>query len=119
MTKQVKSKQRVADHGEVFTAEREVKAMCDLVKTETERIDSRFLEPACGDGNFLAEILSRKLVVVKKKYKKFPMDYRKKLRSGRQQPVRCGYSTGQLRDMPGTALSDVGQGVQSRLQKGS
>ena len=64
MTKQVKSKQRVADHGEVFTAEREVKAMCDLVKTETERIDSRFLEPACGDGNFLAEILSRKLAVV-------------------------------------------------------
>ena len=44
VTKQVKSKQRVADHGEVFTAEREVKAMCDLVKTETERIDSRFLE---------------------------------------------------------------------------
>lgn len=42
--KQVKSKQRVADHGEVFTAEREVKAMCDLVKPETERIDSRFLE---------------------------------------------------------------------------
>ena len=77
MTKQVKSKQRVADHGEVFTAEREVKAMCDLVKTETERIDSRFLEPACGDGNFLAEILSRKLAVVKKKYKKFPMDYEK------------------------------------------
>ena len=64
MTKQVKSKQRVADHGEVFTAEREVKSMCDLVKTETERIDSRFLEPACGDGNFLAEILSRKLAVV-------------------------------------------------------
>ena len=64
VTKQVKSKQRVADHGEVFTAEREVKAMCDLVKTETERIDSRFLEPACGDGNFLAEILSRKLAVV-------------------------------------------------------
>lgn len=46
--RQVKSKQRVADHGEVFTAEREVKAMCDLVKPETERIDSRFLEPACG-----------------------------------------------------------------------
>ena len=77
VAKQVKSKQRVADHGEVFTAEREVKAMCDLVKTETERIDSRFLEPACGDGNFLAEILSRKLAVVKKKYKKFPMDYEK------------------------------------------
>ena len=42
--KQVKSKERVAAHGEVFTAEREVKAMCDLVKPETERIDSRFLE---------------------------------------------------------------------------
>ena len=59
--KQVKSRERVAAHGEVFTAEREVKAMCDLVKPETERIDSRFLEPACGDGNFLAEILTRKL----------------------------------------------------------
>ena len=75
MTKQVKSKQRVADHGEVFTAEREVKAMCDLVKQETERIDSRFLEPACGDGNFLSEILSRKLAIVKSKYKKSPYDY--------------------------------------------
>ena len=52
--KQVKSKQRVADHGEVFTAEREVNAMLDLVKNETERIESRFLEPACGDGKFLA-----------------------------------------------------------------
>ena len=77
MTKQVKSKQRVADHGEVFTAEREVNAMLDLVKQETERIDSRFLEPACGDGNFLAEILRRKLAVVKRKYKKSPSDYEK------------------------------------------
>ncbi|MCR5353507.1 MAG: hypothetical protein K6D98_04310, partial [Clostridiales bacterium] len=75
MTKQVKSKQRVADHGEVFTAEREVKAMCDLVKQETERIDSRFLEPACGDGNFLAEILARKLAVVTKKYKISAFDW--------------------------------------------
>lgn len=66
--KQVKSKQRVAEHGEVFTAEREVNAMLDLVKNETERIESRFLEPACGDGNFLAEILRRKLAVVSKKY---------------------------------------------------
>lgn len=66
--KQVKSKQRVADHGEVFTAEREVNAMLDLVKNETERIESRFLEPACGDGNFLAEILRRKLEVVQKRY---------------------------------------------------
>lgn len=75
--KQVKSKQRVADHGEVFTSEREVNVMLDLVKQETERIDSRFLEPACGDGNFLAEILRRKLAVVKKKYKKSPIDYEK------------------------------------------
>ena len=67
---QVKSRQRVADHGEVFTAEREVKAMCDLVKQETERIESRFLEPACGNGNFLAEVLSRKLTVVKNRYEK-------------------------------------------------
>lgn len=66
--KQVKSRQRVADHGEVFTAEREVNAMLDMVKNETERIESRFLEPACGDGNFLAEILRRKLAVVQKKY---------------------------------------------------
>ena len=75
--KQIKSKQRVANYGEVYTAEREVKSMCDLVKQETERIDSRFLEPACGDGNFLAEILSRKMAVVKKKYKKSPLDYEK------------------------------------------
>ena len=74
---QIVSRQRVADHGEVFTAEREVKAMCDLVKDETERIDSRFLEPACGDGNFLAEILTRKLEVVKRKYKKSTLDYEK------------------------------------------
>jgi SAM-dependent methyltransferase len=77
MTRQVKSKQRVADHGEVFTAEREVNAMLDLVKRETERIESRFLEPACGDGNFLAEILRRKLAVVRKKYRKSPIDYEK------------------------------------------
>lgn len=74
---QTKSKERVREHGEVFTAEREVKAMCDLVKDETERIDSRFLEPACGDGNFLAEILKRKLAVVRKKYGKSPLDYEK------------------------------------------
>lgn len=77
MTSQTKSKQRVADHGEVFTADREVKAMCDLVKQETERIESRFLEPACGNGNFLAEILTRKLAVVKARYGKSPADYEK------------------------------------------
>lgn len=72
---QTKSKQRVVDHGEVFTADREVNAMLDLVKQETERIESRFLEPACGDGNFLAEILRRKLAVVKLKYGKHYADY--------------------------------------------
>lgn len=75
MEKQVKSKQRVTDHGEVFTAEREVKAMCDLVADECNRIDSRFLEPACGDGNFLAEILNRKLAVVTARYKKSAYDW--------------------------------------------
>lgn len=83
MTNQVKSKQRVADHGEVFTAEREVNAMLDLVKQETERVDSRFLEPACGDGNFVAEILRRKLEAAKKratppkKKKPLPLEFEK------------------------------------------
>lgn len=75
--KQIKSRKRVVDHGEVFTNEREVKAMCNLVNDETQRIDSRFLEPACGDGNFLAEILDRKLAVVKKKYRRSVMDFEK------------------------------------------
>ncbi len=77
VSKQVKSKERVANHGEVFTNEREVNAMLDLVKQETERIESRFLEPACGTGNFLTEILRRKLAVVKKRYGKNPPDYEK------------------------------------------
>ena len=77
MTGQVKSKKRVAEHGEVFTNEREVNAMLDLVKQETERIDSRFLEPACGNGNFLIEILRRKLEVVKARYKKSQWEYEK------------------------------------------
>lgn len=72
---QTKSKKRIAEHGEVFTNEREVNAMLDLVKQETERIDSRFLEPACGNGNFLAEVLRRKLSVVEAKYKKSQLDY--------------------------------------------
>ena len=66
--KQVISKKRVAEHGEVLTGKREVNAMLDLVKQETERIDSRFLEPACGTGNFLVAILERKLAVVEKRY---------------------------------------------------
>ena len=73
--KQVKSKQRVTDHGEVFTNEREVNAMLDLVKQETERIDSRFLEPACGNGNFLAEVLRRKLAVVDSRYSKSQVEW--------------------------------------------
>ena len=62
---QIKSRQRVADHGEVFTNPREVNAMLDLVRDESYRLDSRFLEPACGDGNFLIEILRRKLSLLK------------------------------------------------------
>lgn len=73
--KQVISKKRVTDHGEVYTADREVGAMLDLVKQETERIESRFLEPACGDGNFLAEILERKLRIVEKRYGKAQLEY--------------------------------------------
>ena len=72
---QIKSKKRVADHAEVFTHEREVNAMLDLVKHETERLDSRFLEPACGTGNFLVEVLNRKLKVLKQKYRKSQYDY--------------------------------------------
>ena len=64
----VKSKQRVADHGEVFTPAHIVEAMLDLVKEESERIDSRFLEPACGEGNFLKQVLIRKLAAVQAKY---------------------------------------------------
>ena len=66
----VKSKQRVADHGEVFTPAWMVEAMLDLVKDESERIDSRFLEPACGSGNFLVQILKRKLAAVELKFGK-------------------------------------------------
>ena len=69
MKNQINSKKRVTDHGEVFTSEREVNAMLNMVKQETERIDSRFLEPACGTGNFLVEVLKRKLEVVEKRYK--------------------------------------------------
>src|SRR5690349_18852970 len=73
--KHVVSKKRVADHGEVYTHPREVNAMLDLMKQETERIDSRFLEPACGHGNFLAEILHRKLAVIRSRYSKSPLEY--------------------------------------------
>jgi hypothetical protein len=75
MDKQIVSKQRVADHGEVLTARREVRAMLELVNQETQRIDSRFLEPACGTGNFLTEILDRKLRLVEARYKQNQLDY--------------------------------------------
>ena len=66
----IKSKQRVADHGEVFTPAWMVEAMLDLVKDESERIDARFLEPACGSGNFLVRVLRRKLAAVERKFGK-------------------------------------------------
>ncbi len=72
----IKSKQRVADHGEVFTPEWLVEKMLDLVKGESERIDSRFLEPACGSGNFLVPILQRKLAAVELKYGKSDFEKR-------------------------------------------
>lgn len=72
----VKSKKRVADHGEVFTPSWMVEAMLDLVKGETERIDSRFLEPACGSGNFLIQVLQRKLTAVELKYGKSEFEKR-------------------------------------------
>lgn len=78
MASLIVSKERVTDYGEVLTAPREVNAMLDLVKQETERIESRFLEPACGNGNFLAEILERKLRVVQTRYARSQLDYERK-----------------------------------------
>jgi hypothetical protein len=72
----IKSKARVADHGEVFTPPQLVEAMLDLVKDETERIDSRFLEPACGSGNFLVPVLQRKLAAVERKFGKSDFERR-------------------------------------------
>jgi hypothetical protein len=72
----IKSKKRIADHGEVFTPLWMVEAMLDLVKGETERIDSRFLEPACGSGNFLVRVLQRKLVAVELKFGKSDFERR-------------------------------------------
>lgn len=66
----IKSRKRVADHGEVFTPAWMVDAMLDLVKDESERIDSRFLEPACGSGNFIVKVLQRKLAAVESKFGK-------------------------------------------------
>jgi hypothetical protein len=71
----VVSKERVASRGEVYTSKLVVNAMLDLVRQETERIESRFLEPACGTGNFLTEILERKLSIVESRYSKSQLDY--------------------------------------------
>lgn len=73
--KLIKSKSRVADFGEVFTPEFIVNNMLDLVKNETENINSKFLEPACGNGNFLIEVLKRKLLIIKNRYKKSQHEY--------------------------------------------
>ncbi len=72
----VKSRQRVADHGEVFTPGWLVEAMLDLVKGESERIDARVLEPACGSGNFLVPVLRRKLATVHERFAKSDFEKR-------------------------------------------
>lgn len=72
----MKSKRRVADHGEVFTPTWLAEAMLDLVQDESERIDSRFLEPACGSGNFLVRVLDRKLAAVELKFGKSEFERR-------------------------------------------
>ena len=59
--KTIKSKQRVRDYGEVYTPEQIVRDMLDLLPHDTQAIDSTYLEPACGNGAFLIEILRRKL----------------------------------------------------------
>jgi hypothetical protein len=72
----IKSRQRVSDHGEVFTPSWMVEDMLNLVQSETERIDSRFLEPACGSGNFLKNVLTRKFQTVQQKYSKSDFEKR-------------------------------------------
>ena len=91
----IKSKKRVADHGEVFTPEWMVDAMLDLVKEESERIDSRFLEPACGSGNFLVKILKRKLCAVELKFGKSEFEKRQYALLG----LMCAYGIELLEDI--------------------
>lgn len=101
--KLIKSKQRVADHGEVFTPPWLVEKMLDLVKGETERIDSRFLEPACGSGNFLVPILQRKLAAVEAKYGK--SDFEK--RHHALQALTCCYGIELLADNIAECRADM------------
>ncbi|MCR9222054.1 MAG: SAM-dependent DNA methyltransferase [Alphaproteobacteria bacterium] len=75
MSPQIKHRNRVVAHGEVFTSSREVNAMLDLVEHEAHRVDSRFLEPACGTGNFLCPVLERKLATVANRYRKSQVEY--------------------------------------------
>lgn len=72
----VKSKQRIANHGEVFTPAWMVDNMLNLVMHESERIDSRVLEPACGSGNFLIPVLARKLATVQLRHGKSEFEKR-------------------------------------------
>lgn len=74
---QIKDKSRVSNFGEVLTSKREVLDMLNLVNTETSRLDSRFLEPACGDGNFLTEVLNFKLDILEKNYSKNQYEFEK------------------------------------------
>ena len=99
----IKSKQRVADHGEVFTPEWLVEAMLDLVKDETERLDSRFLEPACGSGNFLTKILKRKLAAVELRYGKSDFDRKQYALLS----VMCIYGIELLKDNIGECQANV------------
>ncbi len=79
MSEQIKSKSRVAEYGEVITNIREIRDMLNLVKNETQRLDSKFLEPACGDGQFILEVLREKLVILKNKYYLNKYEYEKHL----------------------------------------
>jgi hypothetical protein len=79
MNNQIKTKDRVVEYGEVYTSHREVSSMLDLVDHETKRIESKFLEPACGNGNFLIEVLKRKVEVIRKRYSSSQIDFEKYL----------------------------------------
>jgi N-6 DNA Methylase len=99
----IKSKKRVAEHGEVFTPPWMVEAMLDLVKGESERIDSRFLEPACGSGNFLVRILRRKLTAVELKFGKSDFEKRQYALFG----VMCTYGIELLLDNIGECRANM------------
>lgn len=68
--KSIKKNINISKYGEVFTDKREINSMVDLVSDELKRPDSRFLEPACGDGAFLVKILEKKMDYICERYKK-------------------------------------------------